>query len=149
MNFPYSDEYMRYDYKTHHYVLTKKYILEELGVDLDKGIKGSAKNSELILRRISNLVYNFIHKHSANNNFQDYIIAKTEKGRDILFRAMSEQFLYMRMVGDLSTSTDYNKRALALDDTVLGILYEDIPEIQTTICYTGNIWFKSNDLTEW
>ena len=148
MNYPYTDDYMQYDYLTHRYILTKKYVLEQLGLDLDKEAKGK-NQAQLILKRVSNLIYSFIHKHNSNTQMQDYIIAKTQSGRDIIMRAMSDQLIYIRMVGDLTTSTDRSKRDLAIDDTAKETLYEIVPELGTTICYTGRLCFKTNDITEW
>ena len=84
----------------------------------------------------------FIHKHSNNNDLQDYVISHTEKGRKIIKEAMEQQLIYYLAVGDLSKSTDEKKRALAIDMVAQETLMQTIPEIRTSICYTGNIrWY--------
>ena len=149
MTYPYSDQYMRYDINSHQYVLTKKYVLEQLGIDLDKQAKGNKVFSDWILKRVSTLIYGYIHKHNINTRMQDYIIAKTKSARDIIFNAMSNQFIYMKMVGDLSMTTDRAKRDLVIDATAEEELSKFIPEIGSSILYNGYLNYYSEDKTEW
>ena len=136
LNYPYNDDYMTYNYDTHRYVLTQKDVSENLGVDLTARIKApNAINA--LLNQVSMQIYNYIHTYNANNNFQDFIIAKTYKGREIIRNAMEQQLIYFLLVGDLSRSTDIAKRALAIDEQAKQILSQPIPEIGTTILYTG------------
>lgn len=150
MTYPYSNEDLIYDFKTHKYILTKDCVLKELGIDLDRKYRGKSGNSQIILKRVSDLIYAHIHKHNANTLLQDFIIAKTESGRNIVKEAMLNQLLYMSMVGDLSMSSDKAKREIAIDFTSEEALLRVIPEIGTTILYTGSLGlFCPKDTTEW
>ena len=142
-NYPYNDDYMIFNEKTNQYILTAKAVFEYYGIDLESETKGFNNGNiavEAILKTVSNHVYNFIHEHNTNNAFQDYIIAATEKGRDIIKRAMLEQFVYIRSVGDLSRSTDRYKREMWFDKQAENILFENIEYNGRRYCllYTGS-----------
>lgn len=133
---PYSDEYMTYDEMTWHYVLTSKFALDRYGLDLFENVNDrNAANVQLavnaFLKRVSTLVYNFIHNYSVDDKRQDYLIAHNDCLRAVIQQAMGEQLAYMHEVGDLSRSTDPEKRARAIDDSVKDIL------INSGICYSG------------
>lgn len=149
MNYPYSDQYMRYDINSHQYVLTKKYVLEQLGIDLNAEGKGNLVYSDWLLKRVSNVIYNHIHKFNIDTDMQDYIIAKTKGGREIIMQAMSDQFIYLKMLGDLTMTTNREKREMVIDLNAEQTLLKKIPETGTTICYSGYLWYKSDDATEW
>lgn len=108
-----------------------------------------AKNIIPYLNQASLQVYSFIHSHNNDTLMQDYIIAKTERGREIIKEAMENQMLYLLTVGNVSRSLDRDHRAMYIDEMAREILMQDIPEIGTTICYTGNLYFHSYDNTEW
>ena len=148
MTYPYSDDRMTYDYETHRYILTEKSVLEELGINLAERSKNEVARANL-LKLASAQVYRFIHEHNVANDFQDYIIAKTESGRKIIKEAMQHQLTYLMMVGDLSRSADINKRALWFDDNAKQVLYRPIPEIATSVCYTGRFNCMLNFGGEW
>ena len=148
MNYPYADEYMIYDYETHRYILTEKCVLEELGINLAERSKNQVARANL-LKLASAQVYRFIHEHNTANDFQDYVIAKTETGRKIIKEAMQHQLTYLMMVGDLSRSTDINKRMLWFDDNAKQTLYRPIPEIASSICYTGRFACRPMFGGEW
>lgn len=133
---PYSDDYMTYDEVTGHYVLTSKFALDTYGLDLLEGINDrNAANAQIavsaFLRRVSNLIYNFIHDYSIYNQRQDFLIAHNANLRAVIQQAMGEQLIYMHINGDLSRSTDKEKRSLAIDDNAKQIL------INSGICYSG------------
>lgn len=136
MKHPYSDEHMIYDFETHHYVLTEAYAMQELGINLESVLKSDTAVKRA-LKQASNQVYRFIHSHNTAEGFQDYIIAKTESGRKIIKEAMAEQLTYLMMSGDASRVLDKEKRDLYIDDNAKEILMRTIPEIATSICYTG------------
>ncbi|MCX4384281.1 MAG: hypothetical protein OSJ39_00610 [Clostridia bacterium] len=133
---PYSDDYMIFDERTGHYILTEKYAFEQLGLELyeDVNDRNSANQQtavNAILRRCSTLIYNFIHQCSAHDRRQDYIIATSPIMRQIIMEAMGEQLYYMSQVGDLSRSTDPEKRKRAIDKGAAEML------INSGICYSG------------
>ena len=148
MNLPYSDEYLVYDVKTHKYNVTKKAMLYKYNETMQAKFKDE-KNIEPFLRQASLQVYSFIHAHNTNTLMQDYIIAKTESGRRIIQEAIENQVLYLLTVGNVSRSMDERHRAMYIDEMAREVLMQDIPEIGTTICYTGNLYFCSCDKTEW
>ena len=135
-NEPYNDDFMTFDQMMGHYVLTEKFALDRYGIDLFEGINDrNSANAQIavnaFLRQVSNLIYNFIHDFSTYNARQDWLIAHNENLRSIIQQAMGEQLVYMNMNGDLSRSTDREKRALAVDENAKQIL------INSGICYSG------------
>lgn len=134
--YPYNDDFMTFDELTGHYVLTEKYAFEQLGLDLYGDINDrNSINAQIavsrILKQCSNMIYNFVHEFSIYNQRQDFIIANVPTMRKIIMEAMGEQLLYMSQVGDLSRSTDSDKRRLAIDENAKNLL------INSGICYCG------------
>lgn len=126
---PYSDEYMTFDEFTKHYYLTEKAVLDELGIDLISAAKTQAYGDiqvKQILKTVSMHCYKYIHEFTTRNDFQDGVIATTEEGRNLIFRAMLEQFLYVKKNGDLLRSIDRERRALYMDETAKSILNEPL-----------------------
>lgn len=137
--YPLSDDFMIFNEQTNRYVLTEKDVLLNLGTNLSERVKD--KNAiNALLNLVSQHVYRFIHMHNIQNDFQDYIIAHTETGRIIVKEAMEQQLTYILTVGDLTRSTDEKKRMLWFDDLAKETLMRTIPEIGTTICYTGRFF---------
>lgn len=134
--YPYNDEYMTFDVLTGHYVLTEKFALERYGLELYESVNDrNSANAQIavnaILRQVSNVIYNFVHEFSVHNKRQDCIIATAPHMRNVIMQAMGEQLVYMSQVGDLSRSTDPEKRKLAIDENAKRIL------IDSGICYCG------------
>lgn len=145
MNYPYSDNYMIFDEQTGRYILTENYVREQLGIDLSEAInERNTTNQQIavkrVLRQVSNAVYNFIHQYNVSTDLQDFIIKKVPSARVMIQEAMAEQFLYMSAKGDLSRSTDKEKRALAMDENAKAVLERVLPELGICILYTGNLW---------
>ena len=144
MKYPYNDDYMIFDKESNQYVLTEKCILESVGVDLTNKLNDrNTVNSQVVVNRllriVSNQIYGYIHKFNANTFLQDKLIAKIPSLRKIIQAAMEEQFLYLSLKGDLSRSIDQDSRALAIDETAKTILERNVPEIGTSILYTGDL----------
>lgn len=142
--YPYDDDYMIFDQSSKHYVLTEKCITDKLGIDIAGRINSrNAINQQAmisrLLRLVSGHVYNFIHTYNVNTEKQDYFIAKIPSLRPIIQSAMEEQFLYVSQVGDLSRSSDKEKRALYMDEQAKMQLSQIIPELGFSILYTGRI----------
>lgn len=148
MNYPYTDNDMYYDYNTHRYVLTNQFIFNELGEDIESNLN-SPQMAKAFYNRISVLVYAYIHSHNSDTMMQDYILAKTKSGREIIRNAMLLQVIAIVLNGDWSLSSDVFKRENFIDITVKEELLKTIPEIGTTILYTGNLNFISGDTTGW
>ena len=148
MKYPYSDEYMTYDFHSHRYVLTEKDVEEVMGIDFHEHNDNETARS-MILRQVSLQVYNFIHSHNTATDWQDYVIAKTETGRRIIKEAMEQQLKYLLLVGDSSILLDPNKRHLWIDEMAKEVLMTTIPEIGTTVCYTGRFMARPPLDKEW
>lgn len=134
--YPYSDGYMIFNNDTKRYVLTEADVMQNLGINLTERVKDpNAINSFLNLASLH--VYRFIHQFNTNNDFQDYVIAKTESGRKIIKEAMEQQLVYLSMVGDLSRSANKDERMAWFDPTAEEILMRTIPEIGCSVCYSG------------
>lgn len=134
--YPLSDEYMIFDEESKRYELTEKFVMNELGINLSARSK-NATAVKRVLKLASMQVYRFIHEHSVYNELQDHIIATTAGGRRIIKEAMAEQLTYLTFGGDVSRVHDWEKRKMYIDDNAKAILYETLPEIGTTICYSG------------
>lgn len=138
MTFPKEDKYMIFDKVSHRYVLTEADVFENLAINLSERIENEAVRKRL-LNYISKQVYNFIHAFNDANDWQDFIIAKTESGRAIIKEAMEEQLVYFLTVGDVSRSLNREERAFNIDEMCKQCLLKTIPEIGTTILYTGRV----------
>lgn len=142
--YPYDDEYMFFDKSTGHYVLTEKYVIEQLGIDLPSRIneRNAINPSALVarfLKQASNMVYNYIHEFNTANCLQDLLIAKIPSLRLLIMEAMGEQFYYLSTVGDVSRSTDKERRAMSIDKNCEAVLLRTVPELGTTILYMGDL----------
>lgn len=142
MDEPYSDAYMRYDELKHRYILTPKCVLDELGIDMEARLsaKGSANPQATInalLDRVSALTYRFIYAHNIDNEAQRYAIETLPSARRILFEAMKAQLTYVMAVGDLSISSDKNKRLQYMDDVAAEMLENPLLELGHSLIYTG------------
>lgn len=138
---PYSTEYMAFDEVTCRYVLTEA-ALEANGTQLRKRLtRNRATNATAVinrfLRRVSDIIYNYIHEFNADNKRQDEWIATLPSGRRIIEQAMLEQCEYMLMNGDLSRSVELDKRRAAIDMSAKMTLDTVIPELGVPITYTG------------
>lgn len=141
---PYTDSYLSYDEKKNQYILTPKAILDAYGIDLN----GEAVDPNnltavrAILARVSTIVYAFIHSFNADNVTQDLMIAGTQEGRQMIFDALLEQFIYMRANGDMSL-TDRTKAAAPLLQTILELrFFEYEPyKVKYSVLYSGRFPF--------
>ena len=147
-NYPLTDEFMVYDYENHRYILTEKDVEENLGISLIARSKNEKARAQL-LKQVSRQVYAFIHDYTLSGceEAKDYIIATTKSGRAKIKEAMEQQLLYFLTVGDVSKTTDAQKRAFKFDETAKAILEEHIPELGTNLLYTGQIRVVMNK--EW
>lgn len=151
MNYPYDDDYMRYDYNTHRYVLTEKDVLDNLNINLSEvlDVTGSANRQSMVnkfLRYISNLVYREIYKVNMQKFIIEYILAKCPSAREQLKQAMEEQIEYFMFNGDISvySGVDFKKNTIApqTSDRVLApnardILTQPLLETKVPILYAG------------
>ena len=129
--------------------ISKQFILTEQAT-LDNGIQLRARLSRKkntdptsvimsLTRRVSNIIYNYLHQFSLNNMAQNEFIASNEECRYIVYRAMIEQLEYMLMNGDLSRSPEISKRQLFFDERAKQTLNTVIPSIGVPLTYMG-VW---------
>lgn len=143
-NYPYSDEYMVFDEETGRYVLTTKYVLDKIGVDIEGALnERNAVNPQVMAQRflteISDDIYEFIHAHNFYNARQDYLIAVVPSLRKIIQKAMDQQFLYSRLNGLLGYSTDKDEQEQRISPKAQDTLLQIVPELGISILYTGGI----------
>lgn len=141
---PYSDDYLFYDERTKHYILTEKALIEKIGVNLRERMGQSALvNPEVAIksfcRTVSDMIYQFIHSHNVNNARQDYLIACVPDLRHIIQQAMEYQAVYVLNVGNLYLSTKPEERAAAIDLLAQSVLADSVPCIGGSILYSGVI----------
>lgn len=136
------NEYLKFDEDSQRFILTPKYVTEVLGIDIESklsqnDIMNTQSAFNMLLVKVSTQVYSYIHKFNSDTKSQDQIIKNTKGGQDIIKRAMTSQLIHILTVGDLRLSTDKEKRELWFSEDAKDILGETIPEIGTTILYTG------------
>ena len=141
--YPYNDEYMVFDTTLNQYLLTEAALLK-FGVNIRARISatsGIAPENEInyAVYRVSNIIYGYIHEHNTNNSLQDYLIAKVPSLRQIMFKAMIAQLLYMFRVGALDDSTDEKERTLVVTNEARRELNRTLPEFGFSILYTGTL----------
>lgn len=141
---PYSDDYMIYDERSGHYILTEKALVDKIGFNLRARMNEialvnpeTALNS--FLRTVSDMIYQFIHEHSLNNRRQDMLIATVPELREVIQRAMEYQALYVSNVGNLYLSTKPEERAVAIDYLAQSVLGNVVPCLGCSILYCGEL----------
>ena len=138
---PYSDNFLFFDNITGQYVLTEDALVAN-GTNLRAKLEfnRSVDASAIInrhLNRVSDVIYNFIHSYSNENKRQNDCIKIIPSLRALVYRAMLAQSEYMLLNGDLSRSTDREKRAMAVDENARRILETVTPELGVSILYSG------------
>ena len=107
--FPYDDEYMTYDYRTHKYILTEKAVLDELGENLDVVLVNSDPTSRnAFLRKVSRSVYDYILSASQSPDYIEYILAKDGNLRQMILDMLISQTEYMLVNGALGSYSGIN-----------------------------------------
>ena len=144
VTYPYSDDNMTFNETLNQYLLTEN-ALRTFGVNLRARLSATSAVSQeqqitYIMYRISNIIYGFIHEHNNNTELQDYYLAHVPSLRQILFKAMLAQALYMFHVGVLDDSTDEKLRTMTITNEALRELNKSVPEHRLpTILYSGRL----------
>lgn len=153
--YPFSDDYMFYDYERHRYVLTKQSALDFLGIDLAERINAHGGDKDLqvqyILRQVSDIIYGFIYSCNSNNKLQEYICAKHPNAREKIKNAMLQQLQYMIFNGDLTkfggvdsrrgTIADASTvRRASFDPMARDILLQEIDGKIPALAYSGYLF---------
>ena len=144
ITYPYSDEYMTFDEATNRYILTPKYVLDKIGVDLEGSLnERNAINPQIMAQRflteVSDDIYEYIHSHNVNTAKQDYLIANIPSLRPIIQKAMDQQFMYSRLNGILGYSVEKEVQAQRICPKAVDTLLQVVPEIGVSILYTGRL----------
>ena len=145
MTYPLTDNQMKYDKVRHKYVLTRYGVELTTGINLEKQVNtaiGQASNmADFYLRMISDKIYNFIYSKSDNKELLEYVMAKSQTARQMLFDAMIAQTLFFITNGDISQFSGVNiKNGTVIDrrvikenmispDAEMLLLNTDIPEL--------------------
>ena len=142
VRYPYSDEYMIFDEDTKRYVLTPKYVYDKIGVDMEASLKERAAiNPQILAQRflteVSDDIYDFIHEHSVYNARQDCLIATVPSLRQIMQKAMEQQFVYSRLNGLLGYSSDKETQDKRICPKAINTLSQTVCELGHSILYTG------------
>lgn len=138
---PYTDELMWWDEATQKYYLTEQSLIRE-GIDV-RGRLALTKTENAtyvingFLKRVTSVVYGYIHKFNTRNDVQDYFIAVIPSLREKIRLALTYQALFIWMNGDWTLSPEREKRELAIDPVAIDILDEKAREINNPITYQG------------
>lgn len=138
---PYSDELMKFDEARNMYFLTEKALVLR-GIDLRTRLSMTQCPSPEyvingLLETVSEMIYNYIHEFAHDNEYQDKIINHIEQARNIVYRALLQQAVYMLKVGNLSLAIDDSVRKRAIDDNAKITLNTTIKELGRPITYIG------------
>ena len=154
MTYPYDDEYMRYDFEEHRYILTEKACLDKLNIVLSERLNyGGESNRERIvnifLDEISDFVYSQIYDYSSQPYIQEYQIAKIPSARNVIMKAMLKQvdyalvngFLYQYSGVDLKKNSSIeNLSGKYLAPLAKSILSKPLIETKIPLLYAGKYW---------
>lgn len=160
--FPFSDGDMKYDERSHRYVLTTDCVLRELGVDLtlQLDMSGDANTSTLpdrLLQRVSQSVYLWLYRDSMNPDWLEYILATYPPLRERVKEMLLAQTLYVlnnNFIGDFSgvniargTSIDINwlRGRAKIADEVEEIANQFIPGLGYSLKYAGALPYVPRD----
>lgn len=155
MNYPYTDEYMIYDFDQHRYILTNKYCLDYLGLNLTEELNKGRQTIDVtvadsVLDQISLLVYNWIYSFGMDNDWQEYCLAKCPSLRPIIMKALGEQVLYFRLNGMNHKFAGVNqmkgtimeiaklRNESVIDYTVEQLFKKKVKELGVSILYPAN-----------
>lgn len=106
---PYNDNLMIYDYDAHRYILNHEGSGEHLNI---AKAYGSIENIKTQLRSISRTIYNYIylHSHSNNRDFLEYMLATEPSLRKVLYEAMLSQ-----VIADVESGVDSVKNQATIN----------------------------------
>lgn len=132
---PYDDAYMRFDKLTHQYILEEKALLSK-GIDIRARMAATATVSpenviQTLVETVSDMVYQYIHDRSMDNNAQDWIIAHDPQFRLLIQRAMIAQAVHVINLGNLYLSSRAEDRENAINAVAKSLL-------DNVVCCAGN-----------
>lgn len=140
---PYDDEDLIYNHKERRYVLTEDYV-RNMGVNLSLELNTDAmpepsRGVEVVLDRISVLVYSNIYSHGRSKETKEYLLATRQDLRSAIRDAMYERLRYVIDSGDLSTRSGAlisQGTRVERADLIASVIEEDIL-VRTGILHRG------------
>ena len=151
MTYPYDDEYMKYDYDEHRYILTARAVLDKSNLNLSERLNvGGAVNRErtpdIFLDEISEIVHSEIYDYSTQPKIQEYELAKYPSAREKIMKAMLRQVDYALTSGFLDQYSGIDLKKNTKLDGLSGrylaprakkILTQPLSENGTPLLYAG------------
>lgn len=138
---PYNDDLMYFNEASGHYVLREQALIRKGVLLRDRLAKTKAENATYIINGLletaSDMIYDYLHDFSMDNDRQDALIASIPSLRAIIQKAMLQQAIYILQVGNLSLSVDEDKRRKAIDYSAIKILNTTVKELGAPITYAG------------
>lgn len=138
---PYDDDFMRFDKITHQYVLTEAALLSK-GIDIRARMSATATVSpenviQTLVETVSDMIYQYIHDQSMDNDAQDWVIAHNPRLRLLMQRAMLAQAVHVINLGNLYLSSRVEDRENAINTVAKSLLDNVISCAGTSITYRG------------
>mgnify|MGYP003300688321 CR=1 FL=1 len=154
ITYPLTDDLMKYDKVRHRYVLTRYGVELVTGINLERQVNaavGQTSNmADFYLRMVSDKIYNYVYSKADNKPLLEYVMAKSQTARQMLFDAMIAQTLFFITNGDISQFSGVNikngnvidrrviKENMISPDAEMTLLNTDIPELGgNTVLYQG------------
>lgn len=151
MIYPFDDEYLKYDYDEHRYILTEKAVLDKNNTSLIErlnycGEVNKERVANIFLDEISELVYSQIYDYSSQPAIQEYQIAKIPSARNVIMRAMLKQVDYVLLNGFINQygGVDFKKNSKMegvadryLAPLAKSILTRPLVETKVPLMYAG------------
>lgn len=134
--YPYDDKIMVYDYDAHRYVLTNAGVLSELGINLDMSLDASGDAdittlAKRFLKRISSIVYSWIYRDIANEDWIEYLLATYPPLRDWVKEMLQAQLQYTLANGDIGLYSGVNiAKGQSMDIRALRDVARVAPEVE-------------------
>jgi hypothetical protein len=106
---PFNDNLLIYDYDAHRYILNHEGSGEHINI---AKAYGSIENIKSNLRSISRTIYNYIylHSHSQNRDFLEFMLATESNLRKVLYEAMLSQ-----LIADVEAGVDSVKNQAGIN----------------------------------
>lgn len=150
MTYPYSDDYMIYDYDTHMYYLTPKAAMDLIGENLDTrlntyGDTNTSTLAERFCKKSARKLWRYVKAHTYEYSYIEYIVAKDKNLRRFVQDLLVSQLEYNLLNGFpdedsgminnsvLPISEIRNERAISPDNynDVYGVF---LPGYRFTMC---------------
>lgn len=112
-SYPLDGQDMYWDMQEHMYVLTPEYVKDKTGVDLylmmnDSYITDKTVATKRVLEKISRQLVEFIYSYNFDNDYQEYLMAKSEMARELIRSALLLQLEYIVRNGKINEFVGVN-----------------------------------------